>query len=90
MKAVTDFLDSKATADGDYKHEIKRHLLFRHSVLDLDSVLKSRDITWPTKVCLVKAMFSVVVRYGIEFWTIKNAERQRSMDKRSSQNLTAL
>ena len=89
MKAVRDFLDSKATADGDYKHEIKRHLLFRHSVLDLDSVLKSRDITWPTKVCLVKAMFSVV-RYGIEFWTIKNAERQRSMDKRSSQNLTAL
>ena len=76
MKAVTDFLDSKTTADGNYKHEIKRHLLLRQSEINIDSVLKSRDITWPTKVRLVKAMFSVVM-YGCESWTIKKAERQR-------------
>ena len=76
MKAVTDFLDSKTTADGNYKHEIKRHLLLRQSEINVDSVLKSRDVTWPTKVRLVKAMFSVVM-YGCESWTIKKAERQR-------------
>ena len=76
MKAVTDFLDSKTTADGNYKHEIKRHLLLRQSEINIDSVLKSRDVTWPTKVRLVKAMFSVVM-YGCESWTIKKAERQR-------------
>ena len=76
MKAVTDFLDSKTTADGNYKHEIKRHLLLRQSEINIDSVLKSRDITWPAKVRLVKAMFSVVM-YGCESWTIKKAERQR-------------
>ena len=79
MKAVTDFLDSKATADGDYKHEIKRHLLFRHSVLDLDSVLKSRDITLLTKVHLVKALVLPVVMYGCESWTVKKAEHQELM-----------
>ena len=73
---MTDFLDSKTTADGNYKHEIKRHLLLRQSEINIDSVLKSRDITWPTKVRLVKAMFSVVM-YGCESWTIKKAERQR-------------
>ena len=77
MKAVTDFLDSKTTADGNYKHEIKRHLLLRQSEINIDSVLKSRDITWPTKVRLVKAMFSVVM-YGCESWTIKKAECQRT------------
>ena len=73
---MTDFLDSKTTADGNYKHEIKRHLLLRQSEINVDSVLKSRDVTWPTKVRLVKAMFSVVM-YGCESWTIKKAERQR-------------
>ena len=76
MKAVTDFLDSKTTADGNYKHEIKRHLLLRQSEINIDSVLKSRDVTWPTKVRLVKAMFSVVM-YGCESWTVMKAVCQR-------------
>ena len=66
---------SKITADGDYSHEIKKHLLLgRKAVTNLDSILKSRDITFPTKVCLVKAMVFPVVTYGYESWTIKKAE----------------
>ena len=69
------FLGSKITADGDCSHEIKRHLLLgRKSMKNLDSILKSRDITLPTKVCLVKAMIFPVVMYGYESWTIKKAE----------------
>ena len=72
------FLDSKITADGDYSHEIKRRLLLgRKTMTDLDSILKSRDITLPTKVCLVKAMVFPVVMYGCESWTIKKAEHRR-------------
>ena len=72
------FLGSKITADGDCPHEIKRHLLLgRKVVANLDSILKSRDITLPTKVCLVKAMIFPVVMYGCESWTIKKAECQR-------------
>ena len=71
-------LGSKITADGDCSHEIKRHLLFgRKSIINLDSILKSRDITLPTKVHLVKAMVFPVVMYGCENWTIKKAECQR-------------
>ena len=80
MKKVTDFifLNSKITADGDCSHEIKRHyILGRKSVTNLDSILKSRDITLPTKVHLVKAMVFPVVMYGCEIWTIKKAEHQR-------------
>ena len=69
------FLGSKITADGDCSHEIKRHLFLRKKVMsNLDSILKSRDITLPTKVCLVKAMVFPVVMYGCERWTIKKAE----------------
>ena len=69
------FLGSKITADGDCSHEIKRHLLLRRKVMtNLDSLLKGRDITLPTKVHLVKAMVFPVVMYGYESWTIKNAE----------------
>ena len=69
---------SKITADGDCNHEIKRHLLLgRKAITNLDSILKSRDITLPTKVCLVKAMVFPVVMYGCESWTIKKAEHQR-------------
>ena len=69
---------SKITADGDCSHEIKRHLLLgRKIMISLDSILKSRDITLPTKVHLVKAMVFPVVMYGCESWTIKKAERQR-------------
>ena len=69
------FGGSKITADGDCSHEIKRLSLFgRKAMTDLDSILKSRDITLPTKVCLVKAMVFPVVMYGCENWTIKNAE----------------
>ena len=78
MGTVTDFiiLGSKITADGDCSHEIKRHLLLRRKVIiDLDSILKSRDITLSTKVCLVKAMVFPVVMYGCESWTIKKAKR---------------
>ena len=69
------FLGSKITADGEYSHEIKRCLLLGRKVMpNLDSILKSRDITLPTKVCLVKAMVFPVVMYGCESWTIKKAE----------------
>ena len=69
---------SKITADGDCSHEIKRRLLLeRKAITNLDSILKSRDITLPTKVCLVKAMVLPVVMYGCESWMVKKAERQR-------------
>ena len=69
------FLGSKITADGDCRHEIKRRLLLRRkAMMNLDSILKSRDITLPTKVHLVKAMVFPVVMYGCESWTIKKAE----------------
>ena len=69
------FLGSKITADGDCSHDIKRYfLLGRKAVMNLDSILKSRDITLPTKVCLLKAMIFPVVMYGYESWTIKKAE----------------
>ena len=72
------FLGSKITADGDCSHEIKRCLLLeRKFITNLDSILKSRDITLPKKICLVKAMVFPVVRYGCERWTVKKAERQR-------------
>ena len=72
------FLGSKITVDGDCSHEIKRHLLVRRKVMtNLHSILKSRDITLSTKVCLVKAMVFPVVMYGCESWTIKKAEHQR-------------
>ena len=77
METVTDFifLGSKSTADGDCSHEIKRHFLLGRKVMtNLDSIFKSRDITLPTKVCLVKAMVFPVVMYGCESWTIKKAE----------------
>ena len=80
IKTVTDFilLDSKITADGDCSQEIKRYLLFgRKAMTNLDSVLKSRDITLPTKVCLVKAIVCPVFMYGCESWTVKKAECQR-------------
>ena len=80
METVTDFifLGSKTTADSDCSHEIKRCLLLgRKAVTNLDSILKSRDITLPAKVCLVKAMVFPVVMYGCERWTIKKAERWR-------------
>ena len=80
METVTEFifLGSKITADGDCSHEIKRCLLLgRKSVINLDSILKSRDITLPTKVLLVKAMVFPVVMYGCESWTIKRADFQR-------------
>ena len=78
METVTDsiFLGSKFTADGDFSHEIRRHLLLGRTVMtNLDSILKSRDVTLPTKVHLVKAMVFPVVMYGCESWTIKKAER---------------
>ena len=72
------FLGSKIPADGDYRHEIKRCLLLgRKAMTNLDSILKSRDITLPTKVCLVKAMVFPVVMYGCENWIIKKAEHRR-------------
>ena len=80
METVTDFifLGSKITADGDCSHEIKRRLLLGRKVMtDLDSILKSRDITLPTKVGLVKAIVFPVVTYGCESWTIKKAECRR-------------
>ena len=80
METMRDFLflGSKITADGDCSHEIKRHLLLgRKGMTNLDSILKSRDITLPTKVRLVKAMVFPVVVYGCERWTIKKAEHQR-------------
>ena len=80
METVKDFIlgGSKITADGDCRHEIKRHLLFgRKAMINLDSILKSRNITLPKKVCLVKAMVFPVVMYGYESWTIKKAEHRR-------------
>ena len=80
VETVADFIfgGSKITADGDCSHEIKRHLLFGRKVMtNLDSILKSRDITLSTKVRLVKAIVFPVVMYGCESWTIKKAERQR-------------
>ena len=78
VETVSDFifLGSNITADGDCSHEIKSHLLLRRKVMtNLDSILKSRDIALPTKVCLVKAMVFPVVMYGCESWTIKKAEQ---------------
>ena len=80
IETVRDFIfwGFKITADGNCSHEIKRRLLLgRKAMTNLDSILKSRDITWPTKVCLVKAMVFPVVMYGCESWTIKKAEHQR-------------
>ena len=80
METVTDFifLGSKINADGDCSHEIKRCLLLGRKVMtNLDSILRSRDITWPTKVRLVKAMVFPLVMYSCESWTIKKAEHQR-------------
>ena len=74
METVTDFifLGSKITVDGDGSHEIKRHLLLgRKAVTNLDTILERREITWPTKVCIVKAMVFPIVMYGCESWTIK-------------------
>ena len=78
VETVSDFIfwGSKITADGDCSHEIKRRLLLGRKVMsNLDSILKSRDITLPTKICLVKAMVFPVVMYGCESWTVKKAER---------------
>ena len=80
MEAVSDFtfLGSQITADGDFSHDIKRHLLLGRKIMtNLDSRFKSRDITLPTKVCLVNAMVFPVVMYGCESWTVKKAERRR-------------
>ena len=79
---VSDFIfgGSKITADGDCSHEIKRRLLLGRKVMtNLDSILKSRDITLPTKICLVRAVVFPVVMYGCESWTAKTAGRQRLM-----------
>ena len=81
METVTDFifLDSKTTVDGDCSHKIKKHLLLgRKAMTNLDSILKSRDITLPTKICIVKAMVSPIVIYGCEGWIIKKAEHQKT------------
>ena len=79
VETVSDFifLGSKITADGDCSHEIKTLLLGRKVMTNLDSVFKSRDITLPTKVCLVKVMVYPVVMFGCESWTVKKAERRR-------------
>ena len=80
VETVSDFifLGSKITADGDCSHEVKRCLLLGRKVMtNLDSIFKSRDITLPTKVCLVKAVVFPVVMYGCESWTVKKAERPR-------------
>ena len=80
VETVTDFicLGSKITADGVCSHEIKRHLLLgRKAMTNLDSILKSRDITGPTKICIVKAMVFLIVKYGCESWTIKKAKHQK-------------
>ena len=81
-ETVSDFIlgDSRITADGDCSNEIKRHLLLGRKVMtNLDSMLKSRDITLPTKVCLIKAMVFPVVMYGCESWTVKKAEPEELM-----------
>ena len=80
VETVTGFIlgGSKITVDGDCGHEIKRCLLLGRKVMtNLDSILKSRDITWPTKVCLVKATVFPVVMYGCEDWTVKKPEHRR-------------
>ena len=79
VETVSDFifLGSKITTDGDCSHEIKRRLLRRKLMTNLDSIFKSRDITLPTKVRLVKAMVFPMVMYGCESWTVKKAERRR-------------
>ena len=82
VETVSDFIfgGSKITADGDCRHEIKRLLLLGRKVMtNLDSILKSRDITLPTKVCLVKAMVFPVVKYRCESWTVKKAEHRRTV-----------
>ena len=82
VETVSDFIffGSKITADGDCSHEIKRRLLLGRKVMtNLDSILKSRDITLPTNVCLVKAMVFSVVMYGCESWTVKKAETEELM-----------
>ena len=82
MEKLSDFifLGSKITADGDFSHEVKRRLLIgRKVMINLDSIFKSRDITLPTKVHLVKAVVFPVVMYGCESWTIKKVEHQRIM-----------
>ena len=81
VETVSDFIfwGSKITADGDCSHEIKRHLLLGRKIMtNLDSILKSRDITLPTKIHLIKAMVFPVVMYGCESWTVKKAERRRT------------
>ena len=81
MKPLTDFIlgGAKITVDGDCSYEIKRHLLLgRKAMTNLDRVFKSRDITLPTKVCIVKALVFPVVMYGCESWTVKKAEHQRT------------
>ena len=81
MEKVTEFilLDSKITVDSDCSYKIKRHLLLeRKAMTNLDSILKSRDITLSTKICLVKAMVFPVVMYGCESWTMKKAERWKN------------
>ena len=80
VETVLDFMfwGSKIPADGNCSHEIKRHLLLGRKVMsNLDSILKNRDISLPTKVCLIKAMVFPVVMYGCESWTVRNAEHQR-------------
>ena len=79
VETVSDyFLGSKITADGDCSHEVKRRLILGRKVMtNLDSILKSRDITLPTEVCLVKAMVFLAVMYGCESWTVKKAEHRR-------------
>ena len=80
VETVSDFIlrGSKITADGDCSHEIKRRLLLGRKVMtSLDSIFKSRDITLPTKVCLVKALVFPVVMYGCESWTVQKADRRR-------------
>ena len=80
VETMSDFIfgGSNITADGDCSHEIKRRLLLGRKVMtNLDNILKSRDITFPTKVCLVKAMVFPIVMYGCESWTVKKAERRR-------------
>ena len=83
METVIDFIfqGCKITADGNWSHEIKRHLLLgRKAMINLDSILKNRDVTLPTNICLFKAMVFPVVMYGFESWTIKKAECQRIDD----------
>ena len=80
METLTDFIlgGSKITADGDCSHEIKRHLLLeRKTMTNLDSILKSRDSTLPTKVCIIKTLIFPFIMYRCESWTIKKAEHQR-------------